>query len=243
MASSVAPARAGAARKAPTSESGTTVAGVDPATMAAMTPDPATTTAPTPGADPAPTPDAADELHLLIGRQLGLFMRRSERFYTEVKGGGLSLERAAFLLLGRIVSGVPTRLSVLAEDVGLELSTISRQVAALEAAGLVARTTDISDRRASVIEATPAGLELFDRCRVVWLAALRDLLSGWTLTEKAEFARLFTRFNEAIGAHGHTHKHTGTHAASGRPPAGTNDNAGHPASPAAVGGAEQECNS
>ncbi len=196
----------------------------------------------TPDAGTTLTPDAADELHLQIGRQLGLFMRRSERFYTDIKGGGLSLERAAFLLLGRIVSGEPSRLSVLAEDVGLELSTISRQVAALEAAGLVARTTDISDRRASVIEATPAGLELFDRCRVVWLGALRDLLSGWTLTEKAEFARLFTRFNEAIGAHAH-HKHAGTHTASGRSPAGTNDNAGHPASPAAVSGAEQECNS
>lgn len=233
MASSAATARAGAARKAPTAEArGTTAAGADHATMPAMTPHPTT------------TPDAADELHLHIGRQLGLFMRRSERFYTEVKGGGLGLERAAFLLLGRIVSGVPSRLSVLAEDVGLELSTISRQVAALEAAGLVARTTDASDRRASVIEATPQGLELFDRCRDVWLGALRDLLSGWTLAEKTEFARLFTRFNEAIGAHAQTHhKHTGTYAASGRPPAGTNDSAGHPASPAATRGTEQERNS
>ena len=233
MTRSAATARAGAARKAPAAEArGTTAAGVDHATMPAMTPDTVTTT--------APAPDAADELHLLIGRQLGLFMRRSERFYTDIKGGDLSLERAAFLLLGRIVSGVPTRLSVLAEDVGLELSTISRQVAALEAAGLVARTTDISDRRASVIEATPQGLELFDRCREVWLGALRDLLSGWTLAEKTEFARLFTRFNDAIAAHAHTHH---KHSASGRPSAGTNDNAGHPASPAAAGGTEQERNS
>jgi DNA-binding MarR family transcriptional regulator len=239
VASSAATARTGAARKAPAGAGrDTSVAGSDHVTIPAVSQDPATTTAPTPDIDAASMPDAADELHLHIGRQLGLFMRRSERFYTEVKGGGLSLERAAFLLLGRIVSGVPARLSVLAEDVGLELSTISRQVAALEAAGLVARTTDISDRRASVIEATPQGLELFDRCREVWLGALRDLLADWTLTEKAEFARLFTRFNEAIGAHAQ-HKHT----ASGRPSAGTNENTGHPAGTAAVGGTEQERNS
>jgi DNA-binding MarR family transcriptional regulator len=84
------------------------------------------------------------------------------------------------------------------QDVCLDLSTVGRQVAALETAGLVSRTTDSSDRRESVIAATDAGLEIFSRNRKVWLSALRELLAGWTPGERADFARLFTRLNDNI---------------------------------------------
>jgi DNA-binding MarR family transcriptional regulator len=137
-----------------------------------------------------------------IGRQFGLFLRRADRFYTDIKLGhdGLDLERGAYVLLGRIVADGPARLSVLAEDVALDLSTVSRQVAALEAANLVARTTDAADRRASVIAATDTGIEVFSRNKEIWLAALRDLLADWSPHERSEFARLFTRLNDAIAA-------------------------------------------
>lgn len=142
------------------------------------------------------------EDHVQIGRQLGLFVRRFDRMHTDLRLGpdGIDLERAAYVLLGRIVTDGPARLSVLADDVSLDLSTISRQVAALEAAGLVARTTDSSDRRASVIAATGAGCEVFLRNRQVWLAALGELLADWSPPERSEFARLLTRLNNTIGA-------------------------------------------
>jgi DNA-binding MarR family transcriptional regulator len=140
--------------------------------------------------------------HLEIGRQFGIFLRRSDRFYCDLKvGSGFDLERAAYALLGRIVTGGPARLSVLAEDLGLDLSTISRQVAALEGAGLVARTTDSADRRASVIAATDSGSEVFARNQAIWQAALRDLLADWSPAERSDFARLFARLNESIAAH------------------------------------------
>jgi len=198
-----------------------------------------TATVPEPAGGPDPS---SDDLHLVIGRQLGQFMRRSDRFYTEIKGGGLELERAAFLLLGRINAGGPARLSVLAGDSCLELSTISRQVAALEAAGLVARTTDTSDRRASVIAATPEGERVYLRSKEVWLGALRDLLADWTPAERAEFARLFTKFNEAITAQSHV-RAAGTHHATGRAATGTNHGAGSPGTTAASRGKGQESNS
>lgn len=198
-------------------------------------PAPATTTAPVDPTSPAP-----DEFHLIIGRQLGQFMRRSDRFYTEVKFGGLELERSAFLLLGRINVGGPARPSRLAEDSCLEPSTISRQVAALEAAGLVTRTTDASDRRASVIAATPEGERVYLRSKEVWAGALRDLLADWAPAERAEFARLLTKFNEAIGAQSHS-RATGTHHATGRDAAGTDHHHAGPAGAAATSsGTEQE---
>jgi DNA-binding MarR family transcriptional regulator len=140
-----------------------------------------------------------DDEYSEIARQFGVFLRRADRFYCDLRDGqGLELERAAYALLGRIVTGGPARLSALAEDMGLDLSTISRQVAALEAAGLVARTTDVADRRASVIAATAVGTEVFARNKAIWMSAMHDLLSDWTPTERSEFARLFTRFNEKI---------------------------------------------
>jgi DNA-binding MarR family transcriptional regulator len=145
--------------------------------------------------------DIVDDDIVEISRQFGVFLRRADRFYCELKDGqGLGLERAAYSLLTRIVTGGPGRLSVLAEDQGLDLSTVSRQVATLEAAGLVARTTDSADRRASVITATETGVEVFARNRAIWHAALHDLLSDWTPGERAEFARLFASFNEKIAA-------------------------------------------
>jgi DNA-binding MarR family transcriptional regulator len=137
-----------------------------------------------------------------IGRQFGVFLRRADRFYCDLKvGQGFDLEKAAYALLGRIVTGGPARLSVLADDMGLDLSTISRQVAALETAGLVARTTDAADRRASVIAASDTGSEVFLRNRAIWQAALHELLADWTPSERSTFARLFARLNDSIAAH------------------------------------------
>jgi DNA-binding MarR family transcriptional regulator len=143
-----------------------------------------------------------DDEYIAIGKQFGQFFRRADRFYQgiQIDSGGRPLERAAYMLLGRIAGGGPTRLSALAVDLGVDLSTVSRQVAALEAAGWVRRTPDRTDRRASVIEATEAGQEVFARNRQKWQEALRALLADWTSAERQEFARLFARLNDAIAA-------------------------------------------
>src|SRR3954451_13952032 len=151
--------------------------------------------------------DDQDDI-IAIGRQIGLFFRRAERFHHDVHldHAGKPLERAAYGVLGRIASGGPERLSTLAKDICVDLSTISRQVAALEAAGLVRRTPDPGDRRASLIEATQTGAEVFAQNREKWLGALRDLLCDWTAAERQEFARLFARLNQAMDTNKPTEK-------------------------------------
>ncbi|OLB81729.1 MAG: hypothetical protein AUI14_02495 [Actinobacteria bacterium 13_2_20CM_2_71_6] len=143
--------------------------------------------------------DELDE-HVQIGRQLGVLVRRVERFWAtfRVEPDGPSLERGAYLLLAQLASDGPRRLSTIAEDVCLDLSTVSRQVAALEAAGLVSRTPDPTDRRASLIGVTGAGHEVLTHNREKWQAVLRDLLADWTPAERADFARLFARLNDAM---------------------------------------------
>jgi DNA-binding MarR family transcriptional regulator len=142
--------------------------------------------------------------HVEIGRQFGIFLRRADRFYASLRVApdGLDLERGAYILLSRIASGGPARLSALADDVCLDLSTVSRQVGALESAGLVERSTDTTDKRAVLVGATASGQEVFARNRDLWLSAFRDLLADWTPAERAEFTRLFTRLNDTIATSG-----------------------------------------
>jgi DNA-binding MarR family transcriptional regulator len=153
------------------------------------------------GADEVPGEPVLDE-YAPIARELGMFLRRWSRMPDKrADAHGHGLDRAAYLLLGRIVLDEPGRLSTLAGELCVDLSVVSRQVAALEAAGLVTRAPDPGDRRASVITATDAGVELFRRRREQFLVLLRTLLTDWSPAEREEFARLLGRFNGALAAH------------------------------------------
>jgi DNA-binding MarR family transcriptional regulator len=136
---------------------------------------------------------------IAIGWQLGLFLRRAERFRHGIpfEADGRPLERASYGLLARVTEG-PARLSALAADLSVDLSTVSRQVATLESTGLVRRTVDPTDRRASLIEATEIGVTVFTENREKWLGALEGLFADWTTPERKEFVRLFARLNQAM---------------------------------------------
>jgi DNA-binding MarR family transcriptional regulator len=143
-----------------------------------------------------------DGTYEMIVRELGLFLRRALRRNDRRNDPhGYALDRATYHVLGRLVVDGPGRLSEIAADMAVDLSVVSRQVAALEAAGLVTRTPDVADRRASLIAATDAGSALFQRKREQFVALLHKLLADWTPTERAEFARLMGRFNGAMAAH------------------------------------------
>jgi DNA-binding MarR family transcriptional regulator len=137
-----------------------------------------------------------------ISRELGMFLRRATRLHDK-RGDqhGNGLDRAAYMLLGRVAADGPLRPSALAELVCVDLSVVSRQVSALQAAGLVARSPDPGDRRASLIAATEAGMELFARKREKFQALLRTLLADWSSGDRADFARLLGQFNAAFAAH------------------------------------------
>ena len=60
------------------------------------------------------------------------------------------------------------------------------------------RAPDPSDKRASLVEVTELGSEVFAENRDRWLAIWEDLLAGWTPRQRQEFAALFTRLNESI---------------------------------------------
>jgi DNA-binding MarR family transcriptional regulator len=77
----------------------------------------------------------------------------------------------------------PARVSVLADHLMTEMSTISRRLATLEEKGLVERIGDPTDRRAQLFKLAPAGGDLLARLRSETGAELAASLHGWNATE------------------------------------------------------------
>ncbi|MDP9443146.1 MAG: MarR family transcriptional regulator [Actinomycetota bacterium] len=133
-----------------------------------------------------------------IEQQLTMLFRRSQRVHVMGVQHGVDLERSAYAILCRLDDEGPQRLGAIATAFGLDPSTITRQVQALERAGLAARTADPGDRRASLLDLTSAGRHAAQVTRQHRREALMRLLDDWTDADLTDFARLLERFNAAI---------------------------------------------
>jgi DNA-binding MarR family transcriptional regulator len=82
----------------------------------------------------------------------------------------------------------------LAEEVHSDPSTISRQVGQLVRLGLVERTADPADGRATLLAATAEGRRVFEENRRRRNEHLADLLSPWPDGDRRALAALLARF-------------------------------------------------
>lgn len=98
----------------------------------------------------------------------------------------------------------PLRASALAAGVQSDLSTVSRQVAALVTRGLMERRADPVDGRASLLVVTEAGRAMIAAHERARLAFFEQVLDGWTVEEQDQFSRLLVRFTAAYDT---THIH------------------------------------
>lgn len=108
------------------------------------------------------------------------------------------MERASYLLLLRLESDGPQRVAHLAAALGLDGSTVTRQVASLVAEGWVVRSGDPLDARATVVAATPAGLAAMDALRRFRQHRIETLFADWSAEEKAELGRVLGHLNEVL---------------------------------------------
>jgi DNA-binding MarR family transcriptional regulator len=103
------------------------------------------------------------------------------------------VDRAGYLTLARLHDHGTTRMSELAAVLCLDLSTVSRQVRALEDLGLIARTPDSDDRRAYVLELTAAGRELVAGVTESFGRLLDLALADWSERDRRTLTTLLTR--------------------------------------------------
>ncbi|HWE61063.1 MAG TPA: MarR family transcriptional regulator [Chloroflexota bacterium] len=108
------------------------------------------------------------------------------------------LDRSAYLLLGELQARGPLGIAALAGIFQVDLSTASRQTAALEAKGLVQRLADPDDGRVSLLQITPLGQTELQTTRDARHALFDEILEGWSADERHRFGEYLARFNQAI---------------------------------------------
>lgn len=98
----------------------------------------------------------------------------------------------------------PMRISDLAAKVELDSSTVSRQIKALEEAGLVERTTDPADGRASLVQLSEQGRVIMQAAFQRRFRRIEAVLESWSDRDRSHLQRLLTRLAADLqAAHDH----------------------------------------
>lgn len=113
----------------------------------------------------------------------------------EADGG---LDRAGYLLLRTLERIGPASINTIASAVGLDGSTVTRQVSAMKGLGLVERKTNPGDRRSCIISPTPEGKDLMRHVRRMRRGNLDSVTSDWTDDDRSTLGRLLAKLNDSI---------------------------------------------
>ena len=132
----------------------------------------------------------------------GTLQRLHEHVAAEA---GIDCERAGFLVMRRVVSEGPIRVTDLARDLGLDPSTISRHLRAVEVRGWVRRLSDPADRRATLIAATKTGERVVTQLETERRRVLASVLAGWEQGDREALFDLVERFSADLTDHVQNH--------------------------------------
>lgn len=114
----------------------------------------------------------------------------------------LTLDRSAYLILHLMAEvGDPLALQEIASRLHVDLSTVSRQVSAMERKKLIRKHPDPNDFRVHRLTMTPYGVQQFHAMREARYTTYADILRDWPSTERDALANQLTRLNRAIRAY------------------------------------------
>ncbi|MFG3135078.1 MarR family winged helix-turn-helix transcriptional regulator [Streptomyces sp. NPDC048211] len=165
------------------------------------------TTAASPSGGATPENPGHDHLLDTLQHQVAVFARRAEQ--TRLGGVGQvrnSMDRAAYLLLNRLDREGPMGVKALAAGMGIDSSTVTRQVAPLVDTGLVKRTSHPEDGRAVVLQLSPRGQARLEEVRASRRELMSQVTDEWTEDERDTFCALLTRFNGSLAARQASHQ-------------------------------------
>ena len=144
----------------------------------------------------------ADEVGSQLIRLVRLMERKRAQYQAENPD---AVERATYHLLVHLVKDGPQRAGTLAEAVHSDPSTISRQIGHLVRLGLVERTADPVDGRATLLAATAEGRRVFEENRRLRNESIAEMLADWSDADRRTFGDLLARFSDDFENH-HHHK-------------------------------------
>jgi DNA-binding MarR family transcriptional regulator len=125
-------------------------------------------------------------------------MNRPQRDERMVKEAGIPLDRALFPLLVGIERFGPIGVVDLADRVGRDYTTVSRQVTKLESLGLIERQASATDRRVSAAVVTTKGRAMTDAVDLARERLGHAIFKTWDARDIDELVRLMRKFADAI---------------------------------------------
>lgn len=125
-------------------------------------------------------------------------MNRPQRDDAMVREAGISLDRALFPLLVMVERLGPIGIVDLADRVGRDYTTVSRQVTKLEGLGLLERQPNAADGRVREAAVTASGKALTDKIDLAREAMARRIFEDWPEPDILELVRLMRRFADAV---------------------------------------------
>lgn len=111
-----------------------------------------------------------------------------------------SVAPAGVPLLGVLHRHGPQRVTNLAGEVGLDTSTVSRQIDALLRSGHVEKVRDPADGRAWLVQLTATGRDALRDHLASIGEALHDLLDAWSTDDLHTLSTLLGRLNDDVRA-------------------------------------------
>jgi DNA-binding MarR family transcriptional regulator len=126
----------------------------------------------------------------VLARALERLHRRSE-IYRD-------LDRASYLIARTMEITGPVSINGLAAALGLDATTVTRQVATMEATRLILRRADRNDGRVTLISLSENGRRKMRAVQLARKERVATLLGDWTENDRHELGRLLARFNDEL---------------------------------------------
>jgi len=127
-------------------------------------------------------------------------MNRPQRDEFLIKEAKIPLDRALFPLLVGVQRFGPIGIVDLADRLGRDYTTVSRQVAKLESLDLVARQASASDRRVREVVISPQGKQMTDLVDAARERIGRVVFASWDSRDVDDLVRLMRKFADAFNA-------------------------------------------
>lgn len=134
----------------------------------------------------------------IIQRELTAVARRARATAARMHP---ELSLVSYTILAHLEEQQGCRATDLAAHYLLDKSTVSRQVAALEALGLIERRVDPADHRVQVLHLAPHGVEVLTAARERRRGTFQERLAQWEPADLERFAAYLTRYNEDAAKH------------------------------------------
>lgn len=142
----------------------------------------------------------SEKLRILHGSLIDIVtvMNRPQRDEVLIRAAGIKLDRALFPLLVGIQRVGPIGVVELADRVGRDYTTVSRQVAKLESLALVERRPSKEDKRVREAVITSEGKAMTDRIDAARERIGRAVFSQWEESEFDDMIRLMRKLADAM---------------------------------------------